>query len=123
MARHPGQVVLLPAVQHGGHNRDAYASADVSGQVHQPRGGIVLFFRQERIRRGVDGNEQERQSHGLDHPGVDHGPEINSQGEVGHVKQGEGKDHQSIRHHLAGVEPGEHEAHQRHQQHQAEAAR
>ena len=45
---------------------------------------------------------------------IHHGPEVNSQGEVGHVEQGEGKHSSPYDHQLAGVEAGEQKAHEGH---------
>ena len=123
VTRHAAEMVLLSPVEHGGHNRNTHAPADVARQIHQTRRGIVLILGEKRISGRVDGDKQECHPRRLDHSGVHQCAKINSQSEVGHVEQREGEHQESAHHQLAGVVAGEHKTHQWHQQHQAETTR
>ena len=69
---------LGSAIEHGGDQRNADASADIAGEVHQAGRGVVLISRKKCIGRRIDWNEEKSHAYGLKYTGSGCGAEIDS---------------------------------------------
>ena len=86
---------LAAPVEHGSDQGNPDTSAHVARQIHQAGSSVVLVARQERVRRRVDGDEQERHAHRLEDACHHGGAKIDFQVKVGHVKQRSGQHDQA----------------------------
>ena len=81
-------VILLPTGDERRHDSNADAAAEVAHHVDDGRGVVVLVRRHPVIGRGVDRDEEQRQSQRLIDPGPGDGPIVDLGIEIRHVEEG-----------------------------------